>query len=102
MRKIWISTFLLVSVFFLNSPVIGEEYVSKDFPSNEIILKNLKNLGEPPDKILILGKTGGNNSFVVFFLKTSGEIRELNFIRLDTKIWLFSRVDVYGYMLLQK
>ena len=99
MRKIWISIFLLVSVFFLGTPAMAEEYVSRDFPSNEIILKNLG--GE----LRVFGKTdgpfGGNNLFEVYLQDRSGQILKFNLIRLDTNRWIFRGMGK-GDRILQK
>lgn len=85
MKKIWILTSLLVSVFCLSSSAIAEEYVSKDFPSDEIVLKNLRQYHGQATQVL--GKVGNNNSFEVF-LMNSGGIFKVGFQRLDTNIWL--------------
>ena len=86
MRKIWILTFLLVSVLFLGTPAMAEEYVSRDFPSNEIILKNfeVKGFGDPQ----IFGKTGGNNLFEVYFKGDHRFVIKCDLIRLDTNRWI--------------
>lgn len=87
MKKTWIPILLLVSVFFLLTPAMGEEYISKDFPSNEIILKNLERI-QGRDFELI-GKTGENYSFEVY-VKIVGmdDIESFSLIRLDTNRWL--------------
>lgn len=96
MKKIWILTSLLVSVFCLSSSAIAEEYVSKDFPSNEIVLKNLRE-----SHAQVLGKVGTNNSFEVFLMNSRGGIFQYKFLRLDTNKWIL--IDRIGeYLILEK
>lgn len=105
MKKNWILTFLLVSVFCLSSSAIAEEYVSKDFPSNEIVLKNVRELYGQAN-VQVLGKESNNNSFEVFLMKGGG-IFKVTFLRLDTNRWLFKDFSILdlekrGYYILQK
>lgn len=97
MKRVVISGFVLCFfVFLLISPAMGEDYVSKTFPSNEILTKAI---GKDVQKII--GKYQNKDGrYEVFYRTTDNETAHVELIKLDTDIWIMTGRG--QYKILQK
>jgi hypothetical protein len=104
----WSLCLSVISLLFLLNPLSAEDYVSKDFPPNELMVKTIQTRLEKRDtkfgKLLGKRKTGEDSyTYVYTFLMgnnpvvTSAEIQ-----KLDTNIWLLMMPGEMTPMILQK
>lgn len=90
---------LVLLPFLFVARASAEPYVSKDFPPNEVIVKDMPKVNPQWTKananLKILGKTGKDNEFTVFIEirqvgGPGGLVLRLTLIRLDTNLWIFT------------
>lgn len=79
---------------------MGEDYVSKAFPSNEIIIKALKRWGVERNVEKIIGKYQDKDGRYHVFYKLTQVVRSMELIKLDTDVWIYFVQD--GSDILQK
>jgi hypothetical protein len=94
MRRLSLSLSMMSLLFFV-SPLRADDYVSKEFPSEEIMMKNLQNYCSNAFKISkILGKYQTNDGVyqVVALVESQGASRmhATTVIKLDTDIWIIN------------
>lgn len=105
MRKIYARYLILAVALFFGTPALGEEYVNKEFPSDEIMLKNIQRIYETENVFEFIGKNVKDNSYEVFVKMSGGTmITVFRLLRLDTNRWVIDEPSgrFHGYEILQK
>lgn len=91
----------IVLPFLFAAGSSAEPYVAKEFPPDELLLKAHKALGRASVPVIkILGKTGKDNTFTVYYQGDfSGVpmVDKWDLVRLDTDVWIF-----HGQHVIQK
>jgi len=82
----------VLALLVLANPLKGEDYVSKDFPSDEILMRNIQDLCNSFKVSKILGKYQDKDGVyhVITMVESQGASRmhSTTVISLDTNIWI--------------
>lgn len=87
MKKLLIIMLFVVFAPFLNSPAKGENYVSKTFPPDEILLKALT-IRAAPKKIIGKKRLSEDNYTVYYHDPDYDVVGFAEVVRLDNGIWV--------------
>ncbi len=91
MRKVKYLLFSIVFMLSMAASVRAEDYISKTFPSNDIILKEL-----PPGSKIVGKYKEGDNTYSIFATQTGNSKRVGKIIiqKLDTDIWIVNNSSI--------
>jgi hypothetical protein len=98
----------VISLLLLVNPLRAEDYVSKDIPPNELIVKTIQTRLEKRDtkfgKLLGKRKSGEDNFAYVYtiLIGNSPVVTSAEIQKLDTNIWLLMMPGEMSPIVLQK
>lgn len=95
---ILILLFVAVSI----SPAMGEDYINKSFPSDEILYKAI---GRKKEQKLVGKKQNADGSYTVFYKYNedrSDHLSSIELLKLDTNIWVVTYRGTGYQEILQK